>query len=300
MRLMDFLPAMLLLGLPSAYLSGNLTLVISHGATVDYNQTFTDAVVNGSWFFTFNFTPVSGTDYNFSYLINNMPYIFPETNTTYHPFGAYAQGSETSTTYYPNTTLTTGGTNTTSNITLMDYYDSLTYNITEGNGADPLTLYINYTNVTSFSQWVIREYYLGSASHNIQFEIYDYGSSTWESYFSIVGQLGQTWLTIPVYDTTDHISGGIVQTRMRHIENGITSHRLYVDASWLLEGNNIGASTNLAGYAKYQFGLNNFNGTGTMTAGQFNVSTTGYVNSNATCTRMCYNSTICMMIGPGC
>jgi ABC-type uncharacterized transport system permease subunit len=50
----------------------------------------------------------------------------------------------------------------------------------------------------------------------------------------------------------------------------------------------------------YQFGANNFNGTGTMKAGQFNVSDNGYINSNSTCTRMCFNSSICMMIGSGC
>jgi hypothetical protein len=185
-----------------------------------------------------------------------------------------------STTYYVNSTVTTGGTNTTSNITLMWYYDGETYNITEGSGANPLTVYINYTNITAFSQWVLREYYLGSASHHVVFEIYDYDTGTWEQYFSIVGQEGQTWLQIPVYDSTDHVSGGVVQTRLRHPENGVSSHRLYIDVAWLINGNMVGASTNLDGYAKYNFGYNNFAGNGTFTTSS-NITAAnffGYIN----------------------
>lgn len=170
-----------------------------------------------------------------------------------------------STTHYPNATETTGGTNTTSNLTLLWYYDGATYNITEGNGASPLTTYINYTNVTTFSQWVIREYYLGSASHHIQFQIWDYGSSTWENYYDIVGQSNFSVLTLPVYDPADHISGGVVQTRLNHPENGVATHRLYIDFAWLVEGPQVGASTDLTGYAKYNFAYNNFAGNGTFT-----------------------------------
>jgi len=179
-----------------------------------------------------------------------------------------------STTYYVNATYIVGGTITSTKLNDSYWYDGITYNVSEGNGGEPLTLYLNYTNVTTFSQWVVREYYLGSSSHNIQFEIYDYTLSGWESYFNVVGQTGQTIISIPVFDSTDHVNGGVVQTRLRHIENGITSHRLYIDFAWLVEGNNIGASTNLGGYAKYLFGYNNFVGSG-------NFSTTGAVNASS-------------------
>lgn len=180
---------------------------------------------------------------------------------------------QNSTTYYINATSITGGTITSTKLNDSYWYDGITYNITEGNGANPLTLYMNYTNVTSFEQWILSEYYLGSASHNLQFEIWDYDTSTWESYYSVVGQTGQTWIVIPVYDSASHIGTGAnlgkVQTRINHIETGISSHRLYIDVAWLLQGNNIGASTNLNGYAKYSFGYNNFNGNGNMTTNYF-------------------------------
>lgn len=176
------------------------------------------------------------------------------------------------TTYYPNITSTTGGTNTTDNITLMWYYDLATYNITEGAGADPLTLYINYTNVSSFSQWVVREYYDGA--HTIQFELYEYPTGLWQSYYSISAQSGFNVISVPVFDPNDHLQNGIVQTRLRHIDNGIPTHNLYVDFAWLLNGNNIGASPDLTGFARYNFGFNNFNGTG-------NFTTTGSIKPNS-------------------
>lgn len=179
-----------------------------------------------------------------------------------------------STTYYPNMTATLGGTNTTGNITLLWYYDERTYNITEASGGTPvLDFYINYTNVSTFSQWIIREYYLGSSSHQIEFEMYNYDTAAWESYYTIVGQTGFTFITIPIYNPTEHISGQLVQTRFRHVQTGIASHRFYIDLSWLINGNNIGASTNLQGYAKYSFGYNNFNGNG-------NITTTDTINAS--------------------
>ena len=175
-------------------------------------------------------------------------------------------------TYVPTNVATAGGSNTTSNISLLAEYDLKTYNISEGSGANPLTFYMNYTGVTSFTQWVIREYYLGSSGHNIQFEIYDYETSAWEEYYTIVGQSGFNIISLPCYDSDEHISGGIVQTRLIHIENGISSHRLYIDFSWLQTTSTIASSIDLTGYAKYNYSFNNFYGSG-------NFNTSGNINA---------------------
>jgi hypothetical protein len=173
------------------------------------------------------------------------------------------------TVYYPSKIATTGGTNTTANRTTMWYDDARSYNITETTGGSPLTVLINYTGVTTFNVWDIKEYYIGSSSHNIQFAIWDYDSSSWEQYWNIVGQNGYNVITLRIADPASHISGGIVQIRLFHVETGISSHRLRIDYSQLLQGNNVGASTSLEGYAKYAFNYNNFYGNG-------NINTTGF------------------------
>jgi hypothetical protein len=171
--------------------------------------------------------------------------------------------------YYPVKIATTGGTNTTANKTAVWYDDARSYNITEGSGENSLAVLMNYTGVATFNTWEIKEYYVGSSSHNIQFSIWDYDSSSWEQYWNIVGQNGFNVITLKIADPTSHISGGKVQIRLFHVENGETSHRLYIDYSQLVQGNNVGSSTNLEGYAKYAFNYNNFYGNG-------NISTTGF------------------------
>lgn len=208
--------------------------------------------------------------------------------TAYNKYWYNMTLPQTSTTYYPRNITFTGGTiEGANNVTLAYYYDGLSYNITEGNGVDPLDVYINYTGVTTFNQLVMREYYLGSSSHNIQIQFYDYNTNSWESYYDFVGQAGFTWITIPVFDPTAHLQNGNVSMRLHHIENGFNTHKLYIDVAWLVSGNNIGASTNLEGYAKYNFGSNNFNGTGNITTtGRISGGGSSGITFNSTCIRL--------------
>jgi len=179
-----------------------------------------------------------------------------------------------STTYYPSSANVSGGTIVDNNIELMWYYNSGVFEVEEGNGVNPLDLNILFTDVNSFDQLILREYYLGSSSHMIQVQFWDWVDGDWEDYFDFVGQSGYTVLTIPVYDPASHISpDGNVLFRFHHIQNGISSHKLYIDFAWLLDGEVVGGSTNLDGYAKYNFGFNNFDGNG-------NFITTGDMNAN--------------------
>lgn len=118
----------------------------------------------------------------------------------------------------------------------------------------------------------------------MQVQIFDYDSSTWESYFEFVGQAGQTIISVPIFDSTDHINNGNVSVRLHHVQTGISSHRLYLDFAWLVDGNNVGASTNLDGYARYDAGYNNFTSTNSYWFGGINwsgvqVNTTQMSNS---------------------
>jgi len=149
--------------------------------------------------------------------------------------------------------------------------NSGTYNISEGGGVNPMDVYINFTNVSTFNELVIREYYLGSSSHIIQVNIWDYEDSVWEPYFEFVGQTDFNVISLPVFDPSSHINNSIVQVQLHHIQNGISSHRLYIDFAWLISGIPISGTPDLTDYAKYNFNFNNFNG-----SGDFN--TTGKIN----------------------
>ncbi|GAG61187.1 unnamed protein product, partial [marine sediment metagenome] len=195
---------------------------------------------------------------------------------------------QTSTTYYINTSAVDGGSYTdTEDVDDAWYYDDASLNFTEGSGADPLDVYFNFTEVNDFDQIVIREYYMGSASHTIHIQLWDINNDEWEDHFTFVGQDSWTTITIPIYDSSDHLfDDGNVSIRFSHEQNGITSHRLDFDFVWLVEGSEIGASTNLEGYARYKFGSNDFEGNGSIwTSGNVegaNITASGNYISNGT------------------
>jgi hypothetical protein len=174
--------------------------------------------------------------------------------------------------FYPFNSSVSGGSYTDrNNISDAWYEDAFSHNFSESNGVDPLDVYFNFTNITTFNRVFIREYYTGSASHDIQLQLWNYGSSNWETYLTIVGQTGFNELTLDEHSPSGHINGGIVQFRFHHLGNGASTHRLYVDYIQLVQGLSGSASPNLDGYAKYSFGYENFTGNG-------NFVTTGIIN----------------------
>lgn len=217
-------------------------------ANATHNLTVMKINGNSSVWFKSNITAQNlFANIDWSY-IQNKPYRLNDTYPQYlYDSSGIAYFNETklnstisyflaSTTYYPNTTKTYAGTSTTSNLTLLWYYDDHTWNITEGTGASPLDFRINYTGVTDFNQILMRERYLGGSGHEIIVYLWDYDDSTWESYDVITDQAGQVTTNIPVLDPSDHISAGKVQLRFFHTGTGISSHRLYIDYVQLIDG----------------------------------------------------------------
>ena len=181
------------------------------------------------------------------------------------------------TTYKPYDANTGAGTPTVDDANLLKEYDNDPYIVTEAGGAAPvIDVNIYFADVEDISQIITRVYYEGSASHHILVQLWDWDGSAWEDYWDFVGQSGYTVITIPVFDAEDHIGTGgdanEVRLRFHHVQSGIASHTLSIDFAWLQAGEFIGASTDLSGYARYEFGYNDFNGVGDFT-------TTGDVNA---------------------
>ncbi|MFC1808849.1 hypothetical protein ACFL3D_01845 [Candidatus Omnitrophota bacterium] len=179
----------------------------------------------------------------------------------------------------PSGVETINGTPTVDTLALVQEYDDDPYIITEGGGADPLDVVLTFSGVTEITEIFTRVYYVGSSSHHILIQLWDYDDGAWEDYFDFVGQEGYTFLTIPVFDYADHVSGGITQLRFHHIQNGITSHILNIDYASLHYGDFVGGSTNLGGYAKYAFGYNDFEGNGDF-ATEGDITTSGSMTAS--------------------
>jgi hypothetical protein len=140
-------------------------------------------------------------------------------------------------TYLPTSIKTVYGTDfNNASLPAILAYDLNYYTVREANGGNPLQVDINFTGITKVDSISMRERYEGGQGHEIIVEVWDYAKSVWESYFVITDQAGAVVTNIPIYDSTDHISGGLVQLRFRHIGNGIISHYLFLDFVWLQKG----------------------------------------------------------------
>jgi len=181
------------------------------------------------------------------------------------------------TTYIPDSVTVEFGTPTVDDVTLLQDYDNDPYIITEAGGGSPvLDMVVDFVDVEDLARILARVYYVGSASHHILIQLWKWDDSSWEDYWDFVGQSGYTLINVPILDPTDHIGTGgdlgKVRVKFHHVQSGIASHVLNTDMVWLQDGEFIGSSTNLDGYAKYLFGNNNFSGLGSfMTTGSMSI-----------------------------
>lgn len=119
-------------------------------------------------------------------------------------------------------------------------YDEKTYNITEiAGGSGGYDIRINFSGVSSVDNILMREKYSGSSGHEIQVQLWDYGTSSWEGYTDITDQSGFSVSVINVFDPLAHISGGVVQMRLYHAPSGIGSHVFYIDYIALNKGTSL-------------------------------------------------------------
>lgn len=142
----------------------------------------------------------------------------------------YFNDSKLSTIFY-NATLVTNITGISSGgLSDIQSYNGISYNVTETTGSAPgLDLRVNFSGITDFNSLIIRYKSSASENHIIKIQLYDYSSSSWEDYgyFSLVNTFEMK--VLGVFDSSEHISGGVVQVRFLSESNGIQTHIHYFD-----------------------------------------------------------------------
>lgn len=137
------------------------------------------------------------------------------------------------TTYYSptsfsNTSGTTEGSYTYVNHTTASY-DGLTFNITEKALAPALEVYFNFTGVTNFNNLIIRYYTTAITGSNPSIQIYSYSTSSWEDYGLLGESTSFVFKSLSIYDSADHISGGIVRLRFYKSSSGNINNKYLFD-----------------------------------------------------------------------
>lgn len=139
--------------------------------------------------------------------------------------------------YKPSAVLTTSGTDTNNNsLPAIYYYDNNSYTVQEASGANPLTVDVNFSDVNRLDSINMRIKYQGGVGHEIVFEVWNFTELVWEEYAEFTDMNSLSTDNITIFDSNEHISGGKVWTRFRHIQNGVPSHYFFIDWMQAVKG----------------------------------------------------------------
>jgi len=142
--------------------------------------------------------------------------------------------SHLSTTYY-NATQSQAIAGTVDGGTLADTqhpdgkYDGRTFNFSEASGSPGLDMRINFTGIDEFNQGVMRYKTSNLAGAYPIIQMWNYDTSTWEDYPPVAQSLTFATIEQPVFDSSEHVSGGVAQMRIYKASNGNTNNHYYVD-----------------------------------------------------------------------
>ena len=205
-----------------------LPLVLGFGKLIDPDSVLTENQVeeyinnsNFNWngfnvtadWFKGKFNWLSGDDYN---IFNGSVLTFNQTKLAI--------------TYYNATSIDIiKGTDNTNDLTALQTYDGITYNISEAVGAPGMDVRINFTNIADFNQLTIRMRTTSGGKHRYKIQIYDYAETIWEDYTNFVEVDIFKVMDLGVYDAIDHISNGLVQVRIYLEDTGVPAHEVFLD-----------------------------------------------------------------------
>lgn len=142
-----------------------------------------------------------------------------------------------STTYNATSIATIEGTLDDGDLASVQSIDKNWYNVSENAGGSPLLIEINFTGVEKFSDILLRTEYVGGLGHEIEIQSWNYDDLIWETHHpGITDQSSMVELVVDILDASDHVSGGLVQLRIDHIQNGNPAHEFRLDFIALQEG----------------------------------------------------------------
>lgn len=116
------------------------------------------------------------------------------------------------------------------------HYDSVTVNISETAGSPALEMRMNFTDIDSFNQGIIRYKTSDLVGEAATIQIWDYNLLAWESYPEITESEEFKIIERPIFDYTKYVQGGLVQMRIYKSSNGNTNNDYFFDWITIAKG----------------------------------------------------------------
>lgn len=114
--------------------------------------------------------------------------------------------------------------------------DDRSYNVSEDAGASPLIVEVTFTGILSFNTLNIREWYDGGLGHEIDIQIWNKNTMSWDNHGEITDQSNFVTSSISILDPTAHIDSGVVLVRFDHTGVGNSGHDFFLDYIRLVKG----------------------------------------------------------------
>jgi hypothetical protein len=154
------------------------------------------------------------------------------------PFNTTVNQLTASVIYNVTSNATLSGTEDAGNISsFLVPNDGNSWNVSEASGSAPvLRISLNFTSVIDFNTVLLYEKYIGGGGHEIYVELWNYNTNAFDKMAEITDMVDFDFLNIPVYASTSYISGGLVQLRFDHQQNGNTGHDFFIDYAVLIDG----------------------------------------------------------------
>lgn len=115
--------------------------------------------------------------------------------------------------------------------------------ITEAAAANALQVQFDWTGVARMQDLTLFGNYAGGAGHVIIAEAYNWNATAWETIGSISYTASKQWYSFPLFNAAAYIDSGAVRMRLRHDDNGVAAHHLYLDKVALVYGGQSGATS---------------------------------------------------------
>ena len=115
-------------------------------------------------------------------------------------------------------------------------YDGKTLNLTEAAGPPGLDVRMNYTDIESFNKGVMRYRTSSLAGDYPVIQVWNYNTGKWEDYPPMVESESFATIEQSVFDSSDHVTGEIVQMRVYKAANGNINNKYYIDWIAIIKG----------------------------------------------------------------
>lgn len=131
----------------------------------------------------------------------------------------------------PDSLTLVAGTSTDNINDVLVAFDGNVYNLNEAAGAPGFDLRFNFSGLTHFVEVFSRFYYAGSATHGCRIQLYNYNTTNWDTFLTVIGNgIDYTIREADIIADTNYIDGsGNAILRFYHTEVGNPAHDVYID-----------------------------------------------------------------------